>query len=125
MKRFIEYIKLLIKSNNGDSSKSFFLVSVTLVGILLLLICGIVLLIDVCCTGYIITDLYGMATLIASIASLFGAVGWTKVAGERKTSDFEKYYPNEAQKNMKNNKSIEKDNINTKPSQEDIEKALE
>lgn len=121
MKKFVEYIKLLIKSNNGDSSKSFFLVSVTLTGILLLLICGLVLIIDVCCTGYIITDLYGIATVIASIASLFGAVGWTKVAGEKRFYDYKKYYPKEKQK--LNNKSSD-ESTSVKPSEDDIENAL-
>lgn len=121
MKKFVEYIKLLIKSNNGDSSKSFFLVSVTLTGILLLLICGLVLIIDVCCTGYIITDLYGVATVIASIASLFGAVGWTKVAGEKRFYDYKKYYPEEKQ--ILNNKSSN-DSACVKPSEDDIENAL-
>lgn len=121
MKKFVEYIKLLIKSNNGDSSKSFFLVSVTLTGILLLLICGLVLIIDVCCTGYIITDLYGVATVIASIASLFGAVGWTKVAGEKRFYDYKKYYPEEKQK--LNNKSSD-ESTSVKPSEDDIENAL-
>lgn len=121
MKKFVEYIKLLIKSNNGDSSKSFFLVSVTLTGILLLLICGLVLIIDVCCTGYIITDLYGVATVIASIASLFGAVGWTKVAGEKRFYDYKKYYPEEKQ--ILNNKSSN-DSTCVKPSEDDIENAL-
>nr|DAD66545.1 MAG TPA: hypothetical protein [Myoviridae sp. ctPuP5] len=121
MKKFVEYIKLLIKSNNGDSSKSFFLVSVTLTGILLLLICGLVLIIDVCCTGYIITDLYGIATVIASIASLFGAVGWTKVAGEKRFYDYKKYYPEEKQK--LNNKSSD-ESTSVKPSEDDIENAL-
>lgn len=122
MNKFIEYIKLLIKSNNGNSSKSFFLVSVTLVGILLLLICGLVLIIDVCCTGYIITDLYGIATVIASIASLFGAVGWTKVAGEKRYYDYQKYYPNNNQQN--NNSSDEKNAPCVKPSNDDVENAL-
>lgn len=121
MKKFVEYIKLLIKSNNGDSSKSFFLVSVTLTGILLLLICGLVLIIDVCCTGYIITDLYGVATVIASIASLFGAVGWTKVAGEKRFYDYKKYYQEEKQ--SLNNKSSN-DSTCVKPSEDDIENAL-
>lgn len=122
MKSFIDYIKLLIKSNNGDSSKSFFLVSVTLTGILLLLICGVVLLIDVICTGYVITDLYGVATVIASIASLFGAVGWTKVAGEKRLYDYKKYYSEEKQK--LNNKSSHEDSTSVKPSDDDIENAL-
>lgn len=121
MKKFIEYIKLLIKSNNGESSKSFFLVTVTLTGILLLLICGLVLIIDVCCTGYIITDLYGVATVIASIASLFGAVGWTKVAGE-KTYGYNKYYSKKQE--TINNKSLNDVDIGNKPSQDDIENAL-
>lgn len=121
MKKFIDYIKILIKSDSGVSSKSFFLISVTLTGILLLLICGLVLIVDVCCTGYVITDLYGVATVIASIASLFGAVGWTKVAGEKRFYDYKKYYPKEKQ-NL-NNKSSN-DSTCIKPSEDDIENAL-
>ena len=79
------------------------------------------LIIDVCCTGYIITDLYGVATVIASIASLFGAVGWTKVAGEKRFYDYKKYYPEEKQ--SLNNKSSN-DSICVKPSEDDIENAL-
>ena len=87
----------------------------------MLLICGLVLIIDVCCTGYIITDLYGIATVIASIASLFGAVGWTKVAGEKRFYDYKKYYPEEKQK--LNNKSSD-ESTSVKPSEDDIENAL-
>lgn len=113
-----KYLKSLITSNNGESSKSFFLVTVTLLGSYLLFICGFILVIDVICNGYVMTDLYGIAAIIATVASLFGAVGWTKVAGEKNLNNSQKYY-----------RTIENDNNNSdeiciKPSSDDIEKAL-
>lgn len=113
-----KYLKSLITSNNGESSKSFFLVTVTIMGIYLLFICGFAILIDVICNGYILTDLYGMSTLIAAIASLFGAAGWTKVAGEKNLNNNQKYY-----RTIENDNN-DSDEICIKPSSDDIEKAL-
>ena len=45
--RVTEYLKELIKNGSGHSSKSFFLVAVTLIGCLLLLIVGFVLVYEV------------------------------------------------------------------------------
>lgn len=50
-----EYLKKLIESNTGVSSKSFFLVAVTLIGCLLLLIVGFVLVVEVVRNGTIQT----------------------------------------------------------------------
>ena len=49
------YLKSLIRTNSGDSSKSFFLVSVTLVGIFILIIIGGVMIYDVAQDGEIST----------------------------------------------------------------------
>lgn len=80
---FLNYIKQLIKANSGDSSKSFLLVSVTLASLALLGICGFSLIVDVIVNGHILTDLIGMAAFVGSISTLLGAVGLTKVYGEK------------------------------------------
>lgn len=85
LKNFVmmSYLKSLIKSDTGDSSKSFFLVMVTIVGFILLLIVGFVMVYDVIVSGMVMTDLYGLATVIASVTSLFGAAGLCKVVSEK------------------------------------------
>lgn len=98
--RFTEYLKSLIQKGTGESSKSFFLVTVTIMGLFMLLICSFAIIIDVCVNGHIITDLYGMATLIAAITSLFAAAGWTKVNGDK----YDGYYPDDRQMNMNKKK---------------------
>ena len=91
---FLNYVKQLIKSNTGESSKGFLLVSVTLASLSLLGICGLSLLIDVIVNGHIVTDLLGMSAFIASISTLLGAVGLTKVYGDK--------YDNESYKDIMN-----------------------
>lgn len=65
------------------SSKNFFLVSVTLIGLLLLLIPAIVLIVEVAFNHTIQTDLNGMAAYIASVAGLFATAGITKAWSEK------------------------------------------
>lgn len=91
---FLNYIKQLIKSNTGESSKGFLLVTVTLASLALLGICGISLIIDVIVNGYIMTDLLGMAAFVTSISTLLGAVGLTKVYGDK--------YDNESYRDVTN-----------------------
>lgn len=57
--RVTEYLKELIKNGSGHSSKSFFLVAVTLMGCFLLLIVGFVLVYEVIVNKSIKTDLMG------------------------------------------------------------------
>lgn len=87
MKKFgakiTSYLARLIESNNGVSSKSFFLVAVTLIGCFLLLIVGFILLWEVTHNNTIQTDLGGLAAFVGSIAGLFTSAGVTKVIGER------------------------------------------
>lgn len=80
---FFSYVKQLIKSNTGESSKGFLLVTVTLASLSLLAICGVSLIIDVIVNGHIVTDLLGMAAFVTSISTLLGAVGLTKVYGDK------------------------------------------
>jgi hypothetical protein len=73
----------LLRTNSGISSKAFFLVAVTLIGCLLLLVCGFVLAFEVIKTGTIHTDLHGLAAFVGAIAGLFATAGATKAFGER------------------------------------------
>lgn len=79
----IKYLKLLIQVNSGHSSKAFFLVSVTLIGLLMLLIVCFVLVWEVITSGTIKTDLVGLSTFVGSVASLFVTAGVTKAISER------------------------------------------
>lgn len=83
------FIKL-IKNNTGVSSKNFFLVTVTIVGILLLIVPIVVLLIEVINNKTIQTDLGGMAQYIAAVAGIFASAGITKAWSEKyENKDYE------------------------------------
>lgn len=73
----------LISNNTGVSSKNFFLVSVTLIGLLLLTVPIVVLIIEVITTHTISTDLNGMAAYIGAVASVFATAGITKAWSEK------------------------------------------
>lgn len=93
----MNYLKSLIKSDTGDSSKSFFLVMVTIIGFLLLLIVGFVMVYSVVTTGMVATDLYGLAAIIGAVTTLFGAAGLCKVMGERNEN---RYYDSQGYGSM-------------------------
>lgn len=73
----------LITSNSGISSKSFFLVIVTIIGCLLLIVPAFTLVVEVIFTHTIATDLSGMAAYIGAVAALFASAGITKAWSER------------------------------------------
>lgn len=79
----------LIKNNTGISSKSFFLVSVTLVGCLMLISLVFAIIWEELKNGYIKTDLLGVSAFVGSITTLFGAAGYTKVSGEKRENQVE------------------------------------
>lgn len=75
--------RALITNNSGLSSKSFFLVSVTVIGMILLMVPAFVLIMEVVFTHTIATDLAGMAAYIGAVAGLFATAGITKAWSER------------------------------------------
>lgn len=77
----------LIKNNNGVSSKSFFLVAVTVVGCSMLVTLIFAIIWEELKNGYIKSDLVGISAFVGSITTLFGAAGYTKVAGEKKENN--------------------------------------
>lgn len=79
----MNFFNKLINSNTGVSSKSFFLVSVTIVGIILLLVPAIILIVEVCCNHTIQTDLSGLAAYIGAVAGIFASAGVTKAWSEK------------------------------------------
>jgi len=79
----MKWILKLIQNNTGVSSKNFFLIAVTIVGIILLIVPIIVLLVEVFTTNTIHTDLNGMAAYIAAVAGVFASAGITKAWSEK------------------------------------------
>lgn len=77
------FFSKLVQQNSGYSSKSFFLVLVTLIGTLLLAVPIFTLCIEAWYNHTISTDLNGVAAYIAAVAAVFTSVGLTKVWGEK------------------------------------------
>lgn len=79
----MNYFNKLINNNTGVSSKNFFLVAVTIIGLILLLVPAILLIIEICYNHTIQTDLSGLAAYIASVAGIFASAGITKAWAEK------------------------------------------
>ena len=79
----MNFFNKLIEKDTGVSSKSFFLVIVTLVGAFLLLVPAIILIVEVCYNHTIQTDLNGLAAYIGAVAGVFVSAGVTKVWGSK------------------------------------------
>lgn len=81
--RLSRYMTSLIREGSGDSSKSFFLVCVTVTGCLLLLTVGGILAYDALRDGRVDTDLPGLAALVGAVTAVFASAGVTKAMSER------------------------------------------
>lgn len=79
----MNYFNKLINNNTGVSSKNFFLVAVTVIGLILLLVPAIILLVEVINNHTISTNLNGLAAYIGAVASLFATAGLTKAWSEK------------------------------------------
>jgi hypothetical protein len=79
----MNYISKLINNNTGVSSKNFFLVAATIIGLILLLVPAVLLIVEVCYNHTIQTDLNGLAAYIASVAGIFASAGITKAWSEK------------------------------------------
>lgn len=91
----MNFFKKLITNNTGVSSKSFFLVIVTIIGFVLLLVPAIILIIEVCVNKTIKTDLNGLAAYVAAVAGVFASAGITKSWSEKFEKSSEKKENNE------------------------------
>lgn len=80
---YMSYLGNLIKNNTGVSSKNFFLVSATIIGLVLLFIPAVLLLVEIFYNHTIKTDLSGLAAYIGAVAGVFASAGITKAWSER------------------------------------------
>lgn len=103
--------RLLNKNDTSVSSSSFYLVSVTLVGLLLLLVPMIVLVIEAIYNHTIQTDLNGMAAYIGSVAGLFATGGIVKgwISYNDSKTNIEKYHSEQYRYNEQDETSSEGD----------------
>jgi hypothetical protein len=103
--------RLLDKNDTTVSSSSFYLVSVTLVGLLLLFVPMIVLIIEVIYNHTVATDLNGMAAYIASVAGLFASGGIVKgwISYNDSKTNIEKYHSEQYRYNEQDETSSEGD----------------
>lgn len=86
----MNYFNKLVHNNTGVSSKNFFLVCVTLVGILLLLVPVVIIIWEMARNGSVSTNINDWAAYIAAVAGVFGSAGITKAwseMSERSLSD--------------------------------------
>lgn len=103
--------RLLDKNDTTVSSSSFYLVSVTLVGLLLLFVPMVVLIIEVIYNHTVATDLNGMAAYIASVAGLFASGGIVKgwISYNDSKTNIEKYHSEQYRYNEQDETSSECD----------------
>ena len=78
-----EYLKSLIKSGTGDSSKSFALVLSAIVGALLGLCISFVLIYDVVVDGVINTDLGELGVFLMAVGVFMVGGGFSKTLTEK------------------------------------------
>lgn len=83
LQRIAQAYNNIVRNNTGYSSKNYFLVWVTNIGLFLLLVAGIVLLVDVFYDGTVTTDLSGMAQFVGAVAGVFASAGVTKAWSEK------------------------------------------
>ena len=78
----------LVKNNTGVSSKNFFLVCVTIIGLVMLgtLVAGFI--VDMIFNHTISIDMGSAAAYIGAVASLFAAAGLTKAGSEWSENKF-------------------------------------
>jgi len=78
------YLKSLIKTNTGDSSKSFALVLSTVISFITGLVICFILTYDVLTNGYVKTDLESMGIFMLCVGSYIATSGVPKIFGDRK-----------------------------------------
>lgn len=98
-KKKIGYLESLIKSNTGNSSKSFALVLSAIIGGLLGLVIGFILIYDVIKDGTVDTNLEQLAWFLVSAGAYMFGGGFNKVLAERyedKVRNHKEYSENES-----------------------------
>lgn len=77
------FIYDLIKNNTGISSKSFFLVCVTIAGCVLLTVPVFVVVVRIMHNPEIEIDWGGIATFVGAVAGIFASGGFSKALSEK------------------------------------------
>lgn len=83
----------LIRSNSGVSSKNFFLVCTTIVGVLMLVVLIAGFIIDMFYNHTITIDMHGASMYIGAVASLFASAGITKAWSDSSTHKYLAQHP--------------------------------
>ena len=81
----LKYLKSLIKSNTGDSIKSFSLLISCLGGSLMSLVVAFSLMWDVIINGHIETDLEGLGWFILCVGGFIAGSGVNKLVADHKS----------------------------------------
>ena len=81
--KFFKYMKSLIETDTGNSSKSFALVMSTVISFITGLVICFVISYDVISNGYVKTDLESMGIFMLCIGSYIAASGVPKIFGDR------------------------------------------
>jgi hypothetical protein len=78
----------LVRSNSGVSSKNFFLVCTTIVGVFMLVVLVAGFIVDMIFNHTITIDMNGAAIYIGAVASLFASAGLTKAWSDASTNKY-------------------------------------
>ena len=81
--KFFKYMKSLIETDTGNSSKSFALVMSTVISFITGLVIYFVISYDVISNGYVKTDLESMGIFMLCIGSYIAASGVPKIFGDK------------------------------------------
>jgi hypothetical protein len=96
----IKYLGSLIKNDTGNSSKSFALVSSTVLSFIIGLCIGSVIVYDGFRDGVIDTDLEKAGIFMICVGSCIAASGVPKIFGERAEGRHRCYYPKNGEEKM-------------------------
>lgn len=100
----MNFFEKLVRNNTGVSSKNFFLVSVTIAGVVMLFVLIAGFIVDMIFNHTITINLSDAGSYIAAVAAMFGAAGVTKAWTE-----------------WSENKFIDRNNNGIPDEQEDVE----
>lgn len=94
----VSLFRNLIKSNSGVSSKNFFLVSVTIVGIFMLSILAAGFIVDIAFHHTITISMGEASYFIGAIGTLFASAGITKAWSDSSTNKYLAQHPQDFHK---------------------------
>ena len=83
----------LVRSNSGVSSKNFFLVCTTIVGVFMLVVLVAGFIVDMVYNHTITIDMNGAAIYIGAVASLFASAGITKAWSDASANKYLGQHP--------------------------------